>query len=146
MPPERDLAEDEQWARASFRASSAEVTPEAIRDALGLQPTKLFRKGDPYTKRSTSIRKEHLVVVESGLPASEPLEQHLTALCDLLEPVAARLPAIADRCEYDIFCGFSSGSGQGGFTLSPELLQRLAALKIELAVDLYPPTAARPDA
>ena len=140
------LADDQKWSRASFRAWSEEMTPESIADALGLQATKLFRKGDPYTKRSPSLRKKHLIVVESALPASEPLARHLAALCDLLEPVAARLPDIADRCGYDIFCGFSSGNGQGGFTLSPDLLSRLAVLKVDVGLDLYPPSAVQPEA
>src|SRR5687768_7124847 len=96
MPPEEaSLAEDAKWTRAAFRAWSAEMPAELIADALGLQPTKLFRVGDPYSKRSTSIRREHLIIVESALPASDPLELHLTALCNLLDPVAPRLPGIA---------------------------------------------------
>jgi len=106
----------------------------------------MHRKGEPVSKRSTAVLKQHWLFIESGLPTSEPLERHLTSLCDRLEPVASKLAAITDRCHYDIFCGFSSGNGQGGFTLSPGLLSRLAALAIELVVDLYPPTAVRPDA
>ena len=42
--------------------------------------------------------------------------------------------------EVALFCGFSSGNGQGGFTLNPELLARLAVFGVELSLDLYPPT------
>ena len=147
MPPEDgSLGEDEKWSSAAFRAWSAEVPPEEIVAALGLQPTKMFRKGDPYSRRSTSIRQNHLIVVEAAVPARESLERHLIALCHIIEPVAAKLPAIADRCGYDIFCGFSSGNQQGGFTLSPDLLKRLAALKIQFALDLYPPASVPPEA
>jgi hypothetical protein len=119
---------------------------EAIADALGLVPTEVHRKGEPVSKRSTAVRKEHCIRIKSSLPTSEPLHRHLEALCDLIEPVASKLAAITDRCDCDIFCGFSSGNGQGGFTLDPDLLKRLAAFGIELVVDLYPPSAVRPEA
>ncbi|MGB7158009.1 MAG: DUF4279 domain-containing protein [Tepidisphaeraceae bacterium] len=147
MPAEEvSLSEHAKWSRATFRISSNELSPEAMGDALGLRPTASHRKGELVSKRSAGVRKEHCIRIESALPTSDPLERHLAALCDLLEPVAPKLAGIAHDCEYDIFCGFSSGNGQGGFTLSPELLNRLAALKVELVVDLYPPTAVRPEA
>ena len=135
MPPEDgSLGEDEKWSSAAFRAWSAEVPPEEIVAALGLQPTKMFRKGDPYSKRSTSIRQNHLIVVEAAVPARESLERHLIALCDIIEPVAAKLPAIADRCGYDIFCGFSSGNQQGGFTLSPDFIETVGGAQNPVCV------------
>ena len=147
MPPEEaSLSDDAKWSRATFRVWSDALSPEMIAGALGLKPTELHRKGEAVSKRTTAVRKEHCIRIESSLPTSDPLQRHLEALCDLIEPVAQKLAAIADQCEYDIFCGFSSGNGQGGFTLSPELLNRLAALKIELVVDLYPPTAVGPEA
>ena len=147
MPPEdASLAEDAKWSRATFRAWSDHVPPESIADALGVRPTQLHRKGDPVSKRSKALRTKHCILIESSLPTSQPLEDHLVALCDVLEPVASELAAMNARCEYDIFCGFGSGNGQGGFTLSPKLLARLAALPIELVVDLYPPAPVWPEA
>ena len=147
MPPEEiTLDEDAKWSRATFRVWSDTMSPEAIAGALGIEPTELHRKGEPVSKRTAAVRKEHCIRIKSSLPTSEPLQRHLESLCDLIEPLGPKLAAIADRCECDIFCGFSSGNGQGGFSLSPQLLNRLAALKIKLVVDLYPPTAVRPEA
>jgi len=42
------------------------------------------------------------------------------------------------------WCGFSSGNGQGGFSISPGLLQRLARLGVEVVLDLYPPESISP--
>jgi hypothetical protein len=41
-----------------------------------------------------------------------------------------------------LLCGFSSGNGQGGFTLDAKTLQRIADLGVSLSVDLYPPESA----
>ena len=40
----------------------------------------------------------------------------------------------------ELFLGFSSGNGQGGFTLPTSLLARIAALGLDITLDLYPPT------
>src|SRR3954465_13060904 len=126
MPPEEaSLSDDDKWSRATFRVWSDALAPEAIAGVLGLEPAELHRKGEAVSKRTTAVRKEHCVRIKSSLPTSEPLQRHLEALCDLIEPVAPKLAAIIDQCECDIFCGFSSGNGQGGFTLSPEWLSRL---------------------
>lgn len=134
------LSEDEKWSTATFRVWSDEMSPEAIAEALGLQPSRTHHKGDAISKRVQTLRKEHLFRIESPLPRSASLQDHLAWLCDLVEPVSSQLTTISDRCKYDIFCGFSSGSGQGGFVLDPMLLSRIAGLKINLVVDLYPPT------
>jgi len=39
-----------------------------------------------------------------------------------------------------LFCGFSSGNGQGGDTLRPETLKLLVDAGLSLTLDLYPPT------
>ena len=79
--------------------------------------------------------------MDSGVPDSEPIAVHLHALLEMLEPKLDRLRELASRCSMDVFCGFSSESGQGGFTLDPDLLIRLGEIPGGgLNLDLYPPT------
>ena len=40
----------------------------------------------------------------------------------------------------ELWLGFSSGNGQGGFTLPAALLNRIARLGLDVTLDLYPPT------
>ena len=64
-----------------------------------------------------------------------------SVLLEMLEPKLDRLRELASRCSMDVFCGFSSESGQGGFTLDPDLLIRLGEIPGGgLNLDLYPPT------
>ena len=72
---------------------------------------------------------------------SVPLENHLEEIISLLESRKAEVQALNDQAELSLFCGFSSGNGQGGCTFMPELLRRLSALNIPLVLDLYPPNA-----
>jgi hypothetical protein len=68
--------------------------------------------------------------------------EHLKWLLNLLEPKAGIIKGIADRFCVDLFCGFSSESGQGGFTLDAQILQRIARIGIAFSLDLYPPESA----
>jgi hypothetical protein len=70
------------------------------------------------------------------------MEEHLKWLLNLLEPKAGIIKGIADRFCVDLFCGFSSENGQGGFRLDARLLQRIASLGIAFSLDLYPPESA----
>ena len=64
---------------------------------------------------------------------------HLEALLEILEPRSEVVAALASEADLYFWCGFSSGNGQGGFSIRPELLQRLARLGVEVVLDLYPP-------
>jgi hypothetical protein len=86
------------------------------------------------------IWRESAWILSSPLDKSENLSAHVKWLLDRLEPKADIVRALCAKYRVDIFCGFSSGSGQGGFTLDPETLGRLAMLRIPVGFDLYPPS------
>ena len=73
--------------------------------------------------------------------SSASLEDHLDEVLSLLELRRDEVNTLGDDAELSLFCGFSSGNGQGGCTFMPELLRRLSALNIPLVLDLYPPNA-----
>jgi hypothetical protein len=61
-------------------------------------------------------------------------------LLDSIEPKLMVLRALAAQCHPILLqCGFSSESGQGGFTLDSDTLERISKLGVRLSVDLYPP-------
>jgi hypothetical protein len=55
-----------------------------------------------------------------------------------VEPDAAELAHLAHSGYHlDWFCFVDIENGQGGITIGPALLQRLAALPVELDLDIY---------
>lgn len=71
--------------------------------------------------------------------------------CDQLTELVTRLEERSDSIRAltsapgvggELLLAFSSGNRQGGFTLPVELLARIAALGLDLSLDLYPPTDA----
>jgi len=81
-----------------------------------------------------------LWVLESGKERSSPLQNHLEELLSWIESNADSLLCLRDKCSFDLFCGFSSGSGQGGFGIASSNLLRMGELGVDLILDLYPPT------
>jgi uncharacterized protein DUF4279 len=123
---------------ASLRVFSRSLTAAELTHALG-RPSSSYDVGDPVSHRRPKAgkRKQALWLLESGLDESNPLDQHITALLDFIDAHRKGFAAIRPQCESDIFCGVSSGGGQGGFALEPELVNRLADVGLAVVFDIY---------
>jgi hypothetical protein len=134
------MNEDEKWSSAAFCAHSDTLPPEQMEVIIGLPPTRSHRIGEPRSKRTyRGVHDRHYYSVQSKISDSEPLEKHIEEILSMLEPRIDRVKHLASEASLCLFCGFSSGNGQGGFVLSPSLLSRLAQLGLEVVLDLYPP-------
>ena len=147
MSSHPDLSADEKWSRVSLRIFSDTLSPEQVTEALGLPPTKTHHKGDPVSPRyKMPLRRQHGWILTSPFGGHPDLAAHLRWLLDLIEPKLVALNQLRSTCKIDLFCGFSSGNGQGGFTLDGPLLTRLAKLELNFGLDLYPPNIEELDA
>ena len=77
-------------------------------------------------------------MLESDLSDSAEIEDHIRSLCDKIKSHSQALDTLRSDCAMDIFCGYFSESGQAGFTLSNELISRVAGLGLDLIFDVYP--------
>ena len=84
-------------------------------------------------------------MLQSDLPSSEPLQDHLKWLIERLEPRGKVLEKLAEKYSMKFICGYSSESGQGGGTFDADLLARLASFRFPLVLNLYPPGPIEPD-
>ena len=115
----------------------------AVTSALGLKPDVTGRmaehhRGNPrYAIYETNVWVHRYAEIES-LTFSDQLSELMTRL----EARAAAVRELLARpgVTAEFFLGFSSGNGQGGFTLPASLLTRIARLGIDITLDLYPPT------
>jgi hypothetical protein len=138
------LDQDEKWFRASLRIAGEELRPEEVSDLLNLRPTKTRLRGESVSPKARLLMTQSLWLLESGLSNDRGAPEHLNCLLDLLEPRALEIRALSGNFCVEFFCGFSSGNGQGGFTLDAVTLKRMADLGIALALDLYPPESMKP--
>jgi hypothetical protein len=131
--------EDGKWSKASLRISSTTLQPSEIAEIIGLEATKTHTKGTLKNSRFTLVWPTSLWLLNSPLSDQNGMADHLRFLLDLLEPKMDALKQLFEKCQIDLFCGFSSDSGQGGFTLDAVTLSRLSKLCVPLVLDLYPP-------
>jgi hypothetical protein len=124
---------------ASLRLHSVTLSPSDITKALGKTPTTsgekgaLMSPGNPASHR----RETSLWLLESDLPRSVELEDHISHLLTFVEDHSAPFSEISANCEMDIFCAFFSHQSQGHFSLNHILMKRLVALNTDLAFDIY---------
>src|SRR5438445_3173716 len=137
------LDDDQEWHKVSLRVFGDDLDLAAVTSALGLKPDVTGRMGDHvggnprYAIYETNVW-VHRYTESDSLTFSVQLSELMTRL----EARAAAVRELLARpgVTAEFFLGFSSGSGQGGFTLPASLLIRIARLGIAITLDLYPPT------
>jgi hypothetical protein len=117
------------------------LDPDAITSRLGITPTKAVRKGDPTPSTHRDPRSRRRIgmwALESALPRSVELEQHLRHLLDIFDPVSDRLlAAISEGYRPVLSCGCFLDDFNRGADLSAETLSRIGALGATLRLDIY---------
>jgi hypothetical protein len=133
------VQEDEKWATAALRIHSQNLAADEITTALGSEPTRTAAKGEPMSPRNlkSALFKEHLWLLSSTIAKTKPLQDHISQLLEFIEQKLPVLKELGKNCEMDLFCGYSSGNGQGSFVLEAELLKRITVLPIDIVFDIY---------
>jgi hypothetical protein len=121
---------------ATLRIRSAEGTAAHVTEILGIEPSRAIEIGDSVGKVPPRIATQALWSLDSPIDES-PLAAHLTDLCNRLAPVAGQLYRLANEgYALDWFCFVSAGE-QGSVDIDQHLLRMLAALPVDLTLDLY---------
>jgi Domain of unknown function (DUF4279) len=102
---------------------------------MGTNPSQSIDKGQPVSGRNPQGGKseESRWILDSTLPETTPLDEHVAALLAIVEKKAAVLA----NSDIEIRCAFSSENGQGGFVLKADVSKRLAEQHVDLIVSLY---------
>lgn len=122
---------------ATFRLWGKYLNPLEVTRQLGLAPSYAHAPGE--VRQSGKVwDRGHWDICSEGHVDSKELTVHITWLLDQLEPVAAQLAVLrSGPVQADIFCLWMLQYSQGGITLDPDLLDRLAVLDLALGLDIY---------
>jgi hypothetical protein len=127
----------------SFMLSDENLDPDIITTNLGIPPDESWRKGD----------KRHLkgLIPESIPPHTfgrwslnphcspyDDFEEQLDRLITRLEALPPILKEYIEAFDGGFLVGYSSGEVSIGFNLSPQIIQRMAALGLSIVFDIYP--------
>jgi hypothetical protein len=131
---------------ASFRIIDNDLDPEQISSLLGIKPDHSHRKGEPNNKRTKSGKviighpyKTGIWNINSNLPETSSLEEHLNSLLDRLEPVGDKIKQLSiEGYRVDFYCAcFTEHEFQGGFDVGPDILERMGRMGIILGISTY---------
>jgi hypothetical protein len=136
------MSDENFWGSATFRVLSKTLSSERIAAEFETLPTTIARKGEPVSKRSTSAgaRTDSLCSYQSPHSDTSPLQDHLGWVVAFCADHASAIRRLAGECTFDVWIGYGSEHGQGGFVLPSANLAILGELGIDLFVDLYAPT------
>jgi effector-binding domain-containing protein len=124
---------------ASLTVSSETLSLGELTAALG-SPSSGRDRGDPVSRRTPdgAKRRHSSWILKSAGGRARPLEDQIEDLVAFAEERREALGPLAADHEARVFCGIFSGEGaQGGFTLEPGLLRRLADIGLPVVFDLY---------
>jgi hypothetical protein len=127
-----------------FRHPSADLS--GIGDKLGITPTRSWKAGDPRTTpKGTPLDG----VFRDSYWTSMPIEGASSEATDLSEALGQILTQLSERRAFfadfadsggraELLVGWFFDEGNSGDVLPHELLARLAELRIDLSLDVYP--------
>lgn len=121
--------------RVALSVSGEDLDPDELTSWLGQRPDLAHRRGQPRTP--TSVHTEGLWSIEKTGGAADQVEP-------LLSELVSRLPAAPDvwrkvneRYRVSADVGVFVAGANRDLTLSPRLVQRIAALGASLWIDVY---------
>lgn len=134
-----DIDDDYATCNKTFvtlRLYSNDLSPQEITNYLAIKPSEIIEKGDICRRKIISYN--CWFFTSENIINSKDSRRHIDYLMDKLLPIKEKLKTLAEQgVGIDITCFWSSENGQGGPTLSPPQLSKLAELGIEFWFDIY---------
>jgi hypothetical protein len=126
---------------AEFRIYSGAMEPEIVSRRLGVSPTSIQKKGDIRTNslgRAREVPRNGWFLSSEAKVSSLDVRHHLDWLLKKIEPARNELNALQSTAGLTMLinCVWWSASGQGGPTLWPEQMRRIADLNLECSFEI----------
>ncbi|MGI8972495.1 MAG: DUF4279 domain-containing protein [Dehalococcoidia bacterium] len=126
---------------ATFCIYHDALDPEMLSAELGIEPTDAQKRGevgDPQAQDPFIYTTSGWFLSSEGAVESRDARRHIDWLLDRLEPGSVTLQKLQRAgCRMEVSCYWLSRSGNGGPTLSPHQMARLATLGLEIEFDAY---------
>lgn len=122
-------------AYAMFGVCSTELSPQEIGTHLGLTSSKAYVMGTPTGKSEPTTHPYHHAFFHSRHGPCDDMVKLIIDVLDLVEPLKPKLELIADRCTFTVHCNYVVNV-EGGWELSPALLERMSSLGISFLFSL----------
>jgi len=124
----------------SFNATSTTMTAAQFSERIRIERTSAAEIGDLVGDGRSGRRYEFAIWTlerDSADDAREPLDEALLSLLSVFDGRETALDELRGAFELRVQCSGSSDSSQGGFWLSPQVLQRLGRLGVDFICTVY---------
>lgn len=121
----------------SLRFMGDDVNPDLITRLLRCRPTEARRKGDELPRPYYMVAKTGSWIFRASRTDEQNLEEQISLLLDRMSDDLQVWATVTHNCQADLFCGVFLKAWNRGFSLSPELLKRVADRHLLLDFDIY---------
>jgi hypothetical protein len=111
--------------------------PAIITRAMGIEPTKAWIKGEAIANSRQGKQTHSRWVLQSTRPLAEPIEAHFENLLPRLESRRDAVAEVRTRFEARLSVAAYWHGANPGFRLTADVVQRVAALGLEVDFDVY---------
>ena len=129
----------EKWAiTVDLRVTGLSEDPQVVTDALGVEPTRTWSRGDLVTPPATARRrKSNGWLLDSGCPEDASLEEHFKALADRLSAVRRGSLRLGPTVESEIRCGVSDYDRSVALIIPAEMVHIASRLETLIYISYY---------
>ncbi len=123
----------------TLRIYSESLSPQCITKYLAIEPSEIIdRSVEKDILLDEDITLNAWLLTSKNIISSKDSRRHIDYIADKLLPIKEKIKTLARQdVKIDISCFWMSESGQGGPTLSPQQLSKLAELELEIWFDFY---------
>jgi hypothetical protein len=118
---------------ATLRIHGINLPLQEIGTTLGVQPTHMHMTGD-RSRASARPYSDDAWHFTAPVARGTELTEHLRTLWRTVEPHVQYLRSL--DATVDVFCGYRSNDGTGGFAVEPDALQIFTALGVPFGVSI----------
>ncbi len=123
---------------AVFILEGPDLDPSQVTHLVGVQPSETWRAGELVSDRAIIKHKFNAWKLNSNLPLSAPLEDHVEAVLRQLRPGWLALEDLCLRYQAKLFCVVRSyGGARPALIFNKEIVKQVAELSAAIEIDLY---------
>lgn len=137
---EENMLETDYECSAILNIVSSTQNSREISEALGVEPTKAWNKGDVITPKISNVRKQTMWRYEVKKSGESPVSNALSELLDFVDTIAPRIEKLRTENSCQIWIPVYTKLVTTHILVEPETIARLNEIGLPVWFEIYPLT------
>lgn len=125
------------YASITLRVQSEVLLPEEISQILQISSTKSHCKGEKMSSKNPLSENYEANLWLLEFEEKDSFDELFVEVSNFLAKNQDSLLTLSERCNIDLFCGYSPKESQDSFFLNHETLRKIANIPIDIIFDVY---------